>query len=267
MGRDKAGIKSFREGGRIKEYREYDWLYNEYVTKNMNCREIGELFGVHKDTIRYHLKKLGIPRRTSQESTKPVYEVYKDKDWLHKKHNIEMLSIREIAEGQNVDKGTVVYHMKKTEVSYRDRIESVKLVGEQGKINRSNALKGEKHPWFGTKPPEEQKCNARKAIREKWKGHITSHNAGYLTIRDPENHVKYLQHRYVMQKHIGRELKANEVVHHKDGNKKNNDIDNLFLFKSLSHHAYYHKMEQLEKPVQLKYEYEHLTEREKMKND
>ena len=33
--------------------------------------------------------------------------------------------------------------------------------------------------------------------------------------------------KYVMEKYLGRKLKDNEQVHHKDGNPLNNDIDNL----------------------------------------
>ena len=44
------------------------------------------------------------------------------------------------------------------------------------------------------------------------------------------------EHRLVMEKHLGRYLLPNEVVHHKDANKQNNDISNLELFHSNSAH-------------------------------
>jgi hypothetical protein len=37
------------------------------------------------------------------------------------------------------------------------------------------------------------------------------------------------EHRLVMEKHIGRYLYDNEVVYRKDGNKRNNSIDNLYV--------------------------------------
>lgn len=37
------------------------------------------------------------------------------------------------------------------------------------------------------------------------------------------------EHRYVMAKFLGRKLKTTETVHHKDGNRSNNDLDNLQL--------------------------------------
>jgi hypothetical protein len=46
-------------------------------------------------------------------------------------------------------------------------------------------------------------------------------------------------HRVVMESHIGRKLKMNEIVHHKDGDKFNNDISNLEI-KTRSEHAKTH---------------------------
>jgi predicted DNA-binding protein YlxM (UPF0122 family) len=44
----------------------------------------------------------------------------------------------------------------------------------------------------------------------------------------------------IMKKHIGRELKEDEVVHHIDFNRNNNDIENLFLFDESRKHLLYH---------------------------
>ena len=43
------------------------------------------------------------------------------------------------------------------------------------------------------------------------------------------------EHRYIMQQHLERELGYNEVVHHRDGNKQNNVLDNLALVDRSSH--------------------------------
>jgi len=46
-------------------------------------------------------------------------------------------------------------------------------------------------------------------------------------------------HRYLMEQKLGRPLSRYEVVHHKDGNKQNNSIDNLEL-KTLPEHSREH---------------------------
>lgn len=51
---------------------------------------------------------------------------------------------------------------------------------------------------------------------------------------------KYVpEHRYVMEQHLGRKLKREEEVHHKNGNKYNNDISNLIIMTK-SEHATFH---------------------------
>lgn len=47
-------------------------------------------------------------------------------------------------------------------------------------------------------------------------------------------HGKHL-HRVVMERKLGRKLKANEIVHHIDGNKQNNDPNNLMLMTQSEH--------------------------------
>lgn len=54
---------------------------------------------------------------------------------------------------------------------------------------------------------------------------------------------KVLEHRLVMEKHLGRFLLPSEVVHHKDGNKKNNKIENLELINNQSDHVITHMIE------------------------
>jgi len=46
---------------------------------------------------------------------------------------------------------------------------------------------------------------------------------GYLRFKDSNK----LVHRWVVEKEFGRKLRAGEEVHHKDGNKLNNDPNNL----------------------------------------
>lgn len=44
-----------------------------------------------------------------------------------------------------------------------------------------------------------------------------------------------LEHRVVMENHLGRLLRPNEIVHHKDGRKKHNVPSNLHVMKRGSH--------------------------------
>jgi len=62
---------------------------------------------------------------------------------------------------------------------------------------------------------------------------------GYIQI-SMRGRRKFL-HRIIMELHIGRDLTAEEVVHHKDGNKENNHISNLELLTAEEHNALHQK--------------------------
>lgn len=48
------------------------------------------------------------------------------------------------------------------------------------------------------------------------------------------------EHRIVAEKILGRKLKKGEVVHHVDGNKRNNSVPNIKVFSSQAEHAKFH---------------------------
>lgn len=49
------------------------------------------------------------------------------------------------------------------------------------------------------------------------------------------------EHRHVVELHLGRKLAPSEIIHHKDGNKLNNQLSNLELLSSNSEHMDRHR--------------------------
>ena len=74
-------------------------------------------------------------------------------------------------------------------------------------------------------------------------GKRTKTEAGYIIVRCPGHpnankgkHGEYIyEHRLVMANYIRRPLTADEVVHHKNGNKSDNRIENLELLTNATH--------------------------------
>ena len=75
-----------------------------------------------------------------------------------------------------------------------------------------------------------------------WKGGRTRHSEGYIWIKLPKHpncnkQGYYQEHRLVMEKHLGRYLKKGEFVHHKNGIKDDNRIENLELMNTIRHNG------------------------------
>jgi hypothetical protein len=48
------------------------------------------------------------------------------------------------------------------------------------------------------------------------------------------------EHRLIMEKHLGIKLTNEEIIHHIDGDKSNNKIENLELFPNKKSHTKFH---------------------------
>jgi len=85
----------------------------------------------------------------------------------------------------------------------------------------------------------------RGANHPNWKGGRHKNSDGYIYIFLP-NHPHHngkgrvWEHRLVMEAHLGRTLLPTEIVHHINGIRDDNRIENLTLFSSLGKHIGYH---------------------------
>ena len=66
------------------------------------------------------------------------------------------------------------------------------------------------------------------------KRYIDNGKYGYIRVRLDDGTIM-LEHRFVMEKHLGRKLRCGEFVHHIDENKHNNDILNLKITSNSEH--------------------------------
>lgn len=68
------------------------------------------------------------------------------------------------------------------------------------------------------------------------KGYVN--DSGYHLIRNNGKHIR--EHRFIMENHIGRPLLRSEIVHHKNGNRLDNRIENLEITTQESHAHFHH---------------------------
>lgn len=78
----------------------------------------------------------------------------------------------------------------------------------------------------------------------RWNGGVVIHSRGYRLIHKPEHPFAkgngyVFEHRLVMEKHIGRYLEPTEIIHHLNGVKDDNRIENLIITNNIEHsHKY-----------------------------
>jgi len=98
-----------------------------------------------------------------------------------------------------------------------------------------------------------RKRNGKLKDSPNWKGGIKHCDGavfvyiGFLhkfsSMADSLGYVK--RSRLVMAQYLNRLLTSNEEVHHKDGNRNNDDISNMILFPSRSEHQRYHRVSEI----------------------
>lgn len=111
-----------------------------------------------------------------------------------------------------------------------------KKVKEKISKSKKGQMLGEKHPnWKGGKITDKNGY-----IHIKMREHPQSNSIGYIR-----------EHRVVMEKKIGRMLKKNEDVHHKNGTKTDNRPENLELLTRSTHAKVSYKLRRINHRGQL----------------
>ena len=148
-----------------------------------------------------------------------------DKAQLNDLYYNQQKCLTEIGEIFGVDHAAIYYQMKKLGIKSRSRSEAHKLLFKQGKHKPPEALRGQLSPH--------------------WKGGRYKGKLGYIDVRLQPNDYFYSmvgsngyvrEHRLVMAKYLNRCLLPWEIVHHKNGIKDDNRLENLELFPTTYKH-------------------------------
>ena len=188
-------------------------LEHYYYDKNYTLKQMCDVIGC-KNTITASkiLNENGIDTNRNAIKKAKTMSYMNDEDFkilLEYLYNVKNESLRKIAEYLGVTQNAVRRYFKKYEIPFKET-SYAKSISTTGK--RSGNWKGEK-------------C-------------ITSH--GYVSVYNPDHpHAgkkkRVYEHILVMENHIGRYLEKGEVVHHINGNKSDNRIENLMLLTNSEH--------------------------------
>lgn len=153
------------------------------------------------------------------------------KDFLIKEYVNQEKSIWTIGREVSIDKETVRRYLKKYNL-LRTKSEASK-VGKRHHKKECLCLS----------------CRCKKGLtygenNPSFKGYRLKNHEGYIFLYLP-NHPSRInnyiaEHRYIMEQHIGRYLKPTEIIHHKNGIKDDNRIENLHLCNNRKEHHKYH---------------------------
>ena len=142
------------------------------------------------------------------------------------------LSILEVSEKTDIAKSTLRFRFFKKGI-IRPRTEAIRMAAKKGKLSH---MKGKKRVFN-----EEWLDNIKKSAIKRWEGKAKGYSLkpnGYYEITTGDNKGRSV-HVVVMEEYIGRKVYKNEVVHHKNEIKTDNDISNLELMTK-SEHARHH---------------------------
>lgn len=189
-------------------------LESVYSNTDVSISKARMSLGMTHKTFVKALKYHGLPIKGRQSK----YPELRDKKWLKDRYVNDQKSIKEIAMEIGATPGAVN--------------SALRWIGLELRKSRAGLCIKYPNGRFG-----EDASN--------WQGGVRHRKQGYISIYKPDHpHTTkegyVMEHRLVMEKHLGRILSPKELVHHINGNKSDNRIENLELISDQGTHTKEH---------------------------
>lgn len=200
-----------------------------------SIQEVADLLGYSREAVRRWLTHFDIPikGRGRVAGKKLQCKQLLDREWLAEQ--LETKLQKQIAAELGVKDSVVNYWVRQHGLHNMDKGETIR---DALRKRYPDGRVGDKHP--------------------RWRGGRWMTGAGYILAHCPDHpnasKTGYVfEHRLVMEEMLGRYLETDEIVHHIDGNKANNDPDNLAVMDKgqhiSEHFAASHEVKRLRKRV------------------
>lgn len=187
----------------------------------MSLRQIASRIGSNESMVRKWMQQYGIPRRTLSESDRlsphrgPKLVV--EPSSLQDLYWNMQLSQKQIAGRLDVSPAAIRGQMEKYGIPCRTPGESLQIAHRQGRVPY---IKGPKH--------------------YRWAGNTRLDGRGYILEREPNHprasHGFVRQHILIWERHYGRPLPDDWVIHHLNGIGEDNRLENLLGCPRGNHH-------------------------------